>query len=591
MPFSSPSTASGPAVPVLRWATCVAAALLPACEGEAPAPAAPPDAGPSDADAGAEPECVVGRDCQSGRCSRGWCLPPSCDDGLENGDETGQDCGGACAACGEGAGCLSADDCASGVCSAGICVHPGCSDGVVNGGESGVDCGGPCPRCEPGQTCRTGEDCDGGVCTDLVCQAPSCDDELRNQDETDTDCGGGCTPCEDGQGCVVAGDCAGGSCDLGLCKSDTCGDERRNGRETDVDCGGDCPPCAERGLCELPEDCETGFCDRGVCKRPPCEDIVENGTETDVDCGGDQCPPCPDGLGCGRPSDCESRVCRYLECQVPTCEDGVANGAESDVDCAGECAPCGSGQGCRGAVDCESEVCLEGVCGYRRSCREILEAGGAEGSGAYAIDTDADGEAEPFEVWCEMEADGGGWTLALKVDGARRTFVYDSQLWTNAETHQPEEASPDRTETKSRAFSEVPFSALRLGMQVGDEEARWIVVEHEAPSLLARLEDGSHTPTAAGREAWRSLLSATSLQPHCDQEGFNVGLTGVFARARIGIVGNEQRHCASPDSRIGFGGGGDCCGQDPNNACGNEAGCGGDRGDFHRRAFGWVYVR
>ena len=53
------------------------------------------------------------------------CGPPTCEDGIQNGDETGIDCGGAsCPAC------------------------PTCDDGEMNGDEIGVDCGGPdCPDC------------------------------------------------------------------------------------------------------------------------------------------------------------------------------------------------------------------------------------------------------------------------------------------------------------------------------------------------------------------------------------------------------------------------------------------------------------
>jgi hypothetical protein len=50
---------------------------------------------------------------------------PSCNDGVQNGDETGVDCGGSiCPAC------------------------PTCSDGIQNGDETGIDCGGAiCPAC------------------------------------------------------------------------------------------------------------------------------------------------------------------------------------------------------------------------------------------------------------------------------------------------------------------------------------------------------------------------------------------------------------------------------------------------------------
>jgi len=47
----------------------------------------------------------------------------SCFNGIQDGDETGVDCGGSCAPC------------------------PTCDDGIQNGGETGVDCGGP--DCEP----------------------------------------------------------------------------------------------------------------------------------------------------------------------------------------------------------------------------------------------------------------------------------------------------------------------------------------------------------------------------------------------------------------------------------------------------------
>jgi hypothetical protein len=75
---------------------------------------------------------------------------PTCTDGIQNGDETGVDCGGSvCPAC------------------------PTCTDGIQNGGETGVDCGGPvCPAC------------------------PTCNDGIQNGDEEGVDCGGSCPdPC------------------------------------------------------------------------------------------------------------------------------------------------------------------------------------------------------------------------------------------------------------------------------------------------------------------------------------------------------------------------------------------------------------
>ncbi len=48
---------------------------------------------------------------------------PTCDDGIQNGDESGIDCGRDCTACAS------------------------CTDGIQNGNESGIDCGGECDPC------------------------------------------------------------------------------------------------------------------------------------------------------------------------------------------------------------------------------------------------------------------------------------------------------------------------------------------------------------------------------------------------------------------------------------------------------------
>jgi hypothetical protein len=53
----------------------------------------------------------------------------------------------------------------------GPCPGPTCSDGVQNGWETGVDCGGPgCSPCASTQACLAGTDCTSGSCVGLVCQ-------------------------------------------------------------------------------------------------------------------------------------------------------------------------------------------------------------------------------------------------------------------------------------------------------------------------------------------------------------------------------------------------------------------------------------
>jgi len=66
----------------------------------------------------------------STKCDTG--STPTCDDGIQNGDETGVDCGGSCEPC---------------------TTPPTCDDGIQNGDETGVDCGGS--SCEPCSTACT----------------------------------------------------------------------------------------------------------------------------------------------------------------------------------------------------------------------------------------------------------------------------------------------------------------------------------------------------------------------------------------------------------------------------------------------------
>src|SRR3954469_14795809 len=64
--------------------------------------------------------------------------PPAstCSDGVQNGDETGVDCGGSCPRCGNGRSCLSRNDCASALCSGRVCAS------CANRFDCGTDAGG-----------------------------------------------------------------------------------------------------------------------------------------------------------------------------------------------------------------------------------------------------------------------------------------------------------------------------------------------------------------------------------------------------------------------------------------------------------------
>ncbi|MCB0560802.1 MAG: T9SS type A sorting domain-containing protein [Phaeodactylibacter sp.] len=273
-------------------------------------------------------------------CTSGGGGGPTCSDGVQNGDETGVDCGGpdcpACPTCSDGVqnGDETGVDCGGPDCPA--CVT--CTDGVQNGDETGVDCGGSCPPCSGG--CQDngvtltvtldnypeetsweirdagnnvvasggtyGSQPDGATVIENACLTDGCYDFIIYDAYGDGICcsygNGSYALTSDANGSTLAsGGSFGSSETTNFCfgggPTPTCSDGVQNGDETGVDCGGSCPAC------------------------PTCSDGVLNGNETDVDCGGPDCPACP------------------------TCSDGIQNGDETGVDCGGSCAPCGGG-GC-----------------------------------------------------------------------------------------------------------------------------------------------------------------------------------------------------------------------------------------------------
>ena len=120
-----------------------------------------------------------------------------------------------------------------------------------------------------------------------------------------------------------------------------------------------------------------------------------------------------------------------------------------------------------------------------------------------------------------------------------------------------------------------------------DQQLRFIVINHMAASLHSLVADGHYRATSLGRDSWKSLLgSQSSLQLHCNREGFNSD--GAIVKTRIGIVSNEGSDgCDSCDSRIGFGG---ANGDDDSNTCGNIAYWYPDNGEKSIKAMGYIFT-
>ena len=82
-------------------------------------------------------------------------IMPNCSDGIQNGSETGIDCGGNCPPCGDDKDKVAAVSPRTGNTSPPPpppIIRPTCWDGIQNGSEAGVDCGGNCARRCPDNT-------------------------------------------------------------------------------------------------------------------------------------------------------------------------------------------------------------------------------------------------------------------------------------------------------------------------------------------------------------------------------------------------------------------------------------------------------
>ena len=172
----------------------------------------------------------------------------------------------------------------------------------------------------------------------------------------------------------------------------------------------------------------------------------------------------------------------------------------------------------------------------------------------------------------------------------QHNFNYDSKAWCSRSSVSPENGDTGLAhfETLLPTYWSTSFTKICLGMKV-DGVTRFLRVDRAAASLYTLIADGQYRATSLGRDAWKKLIGPkASLQRNCNQEGFSSRVSSsVHSRVRIGIISNQEGNCHSPDSFIGFGGGGSGF----KNACGNGASYSPDKGDKNIKAFGYIFVQ
>ncbi len=259
--------------------------------------------------------------------------PGTCSDGVQNGTETGIDCGGLCAPCQDlciGVVCQPSDAChIAGACNpqTGACSNPIAPFGTA---------------CDDGDACTLGDSCSAGLCLPTSAVTCAASDQCHAAGTCDSSTGvcsnpplPDATPCNDGDACTQTDSCQAGVC-VGqnpvVCPaSDQCHGEGVCNSVTGA-CSNPALPdgtlCNDGSLCATNDACQAGIC-VGTPVVCAASDSCHLAGVCDLATGQCSNPLAPEGSACSDGNSCSGGdACIVGACTGSTAPRAALTGAQ-----------------------------------------------------------------------------------------------------------------------------------------------------------------------------------------------------------------------------------------------------------------------